>query len=205
MGLWRRMFPKRERDFFGLLAAQMAKTMEGVELLEKYLHKGNDNSLDQMHRLEHEADDIRRCIIDDLNHTFITPIDRIDIFTLSRALDDIIDHAKTTMSEMEVYDLDPNEYVQMIATNLKHAAQKLSDSVVHFKDRPNLANEDAVRSKLLINNMEHLYHESFKEMADHGDYPYIFKMREIHFSLFKVAEAIRQSNNILLDVIVKMS
>ncbi len=204
MGLWQHFFPDRGRDFFGLLVEQMEKTLEGVEVLEQYLHDGLDNTEVLMDRLEHEADEVRRCIIDDLNHTFITPIDRLDIYALSRAVDDIMDHATSTVEEMEVYELTADEYARMISTNLKHAAKKLYDSIGHLKERPNVATEAALRSKLLINNMEHLYHEAIKELAENGDTAYMFKMREIYRRQFQIAESIRQSNNILLDIIVKM-
>jgi len=204
VGFCDRFFPKRERDFFGLLITQMAKTQEGLVALEQYLLHGVPHTQDLMDDLEHRADEVRRFIIDDLNHTFITPIDRVDIYALSRAMDDIIDHATSTVAEMEVYELSPNDYVKMIGTNLKHAGEKLQDSIRHFKGRPALANEDAVRSKLLVNNMEHLYHEAIKDLAEHGDLAYMFKMREIYRRLFQLGDSIRQSNNILLDIIMKM-
>ncbi len=204
MGLWRHFFPHKDRDFFGLLVSQMKKTLEGVTVLEQYLHGRTNDTQDLMDRLEHEADEVRRCIIDDLNKTFITPIDRLDIYALSRAVDDIMDHATSTVEEMEVYELTADEYARMISTNLKHAAKKLYDSIGHLKERPNVATEAALRSKLLINNMEHLYHEAIKELAENGDTAYMFKMREIYRRQFQIAESIRQSNNILLDIIVKM-
>ncbi len=205
MGLWQHFFPDRNRDFFGLLVSQMEKTLEGVKALERYLLDGTGNTQDLIDRFEHEADEVRRCIIDDLNHTFITPIDRLDIYALSRAVDDIIDRAASTVAEMEIYELKADEYAKMISTSLKHAATKLYDSVRHLKERPNLATEAALRSKLLINNMEHLYHEAIKELAENGDIAYMFKMREIYRRQFQIAESIRQSNNILLDIVVKMA
>ena len=203
MGLWQHFFPDRGRDFFGLLVSQMEKTLEGVMVLEEYLHNKSNGTQGVMDRLQHEADEVRRVIIDDLNHTFITLIDRLDIYTLSRAVDDTVDHAASTGAEMEVYELTPDEYGMMISTNLKHAGKKLYDSICHLKERPNLSTEAALRSKLLINNMEHLYHEAIKELAENGDTAYMFKMREIYRRLFQIAESIRQANNILLDIVVK--
>ena len=181
----------------------MEKTLEGVMVLEEYLHNKSNGTQGVMDRLQHEADEVRRVIIDDLNHTFITLIDRLDIYTLSRAVDDTVDHAASTGAEMEVYELTPDEYGMMISTNLKHAGKKLYDSICHLKGRPNLSTEAALRSKLLINNMEHLYYEAIKELAENGDTAYMFKMREIYRRLFQIAESIRQANNILLDIVVK--
>ena len=50
---------------------------------------------------EKEADEARRILIDELNRTFVTPFDREDIFALSRAIDDVLDYAYSTVNEMD--------------------------------------------------------------------------------------------------------
>ncbi len=51
-------------------------------------------------RVPKSSDEVRRILIDELLRTFVTPIDREDIFALSRAIDDVIDYANTTMDEV---------------------------------------------------------------------------------------------------------
>ena len=53
-------------------------------------------------KAEKAADEVRRVLIDELNRTFITPIDREDIYALSRAIDDVMDYAYTTVDEMDI-------------------------------------------------------------------------------------------------------
>lgn len=53
--------------------------------------------------LEHEADAINDQIIDELNQTFITPIDREDIFALANGLDDGVDYLQTTLQRLVIY------------------------------------------------------------------------------------------------------
>ena len=53
--------------------------------------------------LEHEADAINDKIIDELNQTFITPIDREDIFALANGLDDGVDYLQTTLQRLVIY------------------------------------------------------------------------------------------------------
>ncbi|MBQ8698094.1 MAG: DUF47 family protein [Schwartzia sp.] len=53
--------------------------------------------------LEHEADAINDQIIDELNQTFITPIDREDIFALADGLDDGVDYLQTTLQRIVIY------------------------------------------------------------------------------------------------------
>ena len=57
----------------------------------------------QMSRFEHEADEVTHQILERLNSTFITPLDREDIYKLSQVLDDIVDYAEGTVERMHLY------------------------------------------------------------------------------------------------------
>jgi len=195
---------KKKLDFFKLLNLQMQRTFDGVKLLDYYFKKNEEDVVDNLCKLEHEADEYRRFIVDDLNQTFITPIDRKDIYALSRSIDDIMDLAKIIVEEIEVLEVRPNQYMQMISTNLVHATSKLNDSINHLKDRPNLSREAAIRSNLLLNNLQHLYFEAIKDLSElDTDISYRFKLREVFHRLLELAKQIKLTNNILLDIMIK--
>ncbi len=204
MGFFDFKHKKKKSDFFELLTLQTKNTLEGVIVLEKFFLNKIDKALDKLCELEHEADEYRRFIVDDLNQTFITPIDRKDIYSLSRSIDDIIDITKAIVEEIEVFEVRPNQYMQMIATTLKHATNKLTDSIHHLKERPNLSREAAIRSKLLLNNLQHLYFEAIKDLAESNrEISYLFKSREVFHRLLELSKTINNTNNILLDIIIK--
>ncbi|GAB6161467.1 DUF47 family protein [Desulfothermus naphthae] len=195
---------KKKLDFFKLLNLQMQRTYDGVKLLDYYFKKNEEEVLDRLCQLEHEADEYRRFIVDDLNQTFITPIDRKDIYALSRSIDDIMDLAKIIVEEIEVLEVNPNQYMQMISTTLVHATSKLNDSINHLKERPNLSREAAIRSNLLLNNLQHLYFEAIKDLSElDTDISYRFKLREVFHRLLELAKQIKLTNNILLDIMIK--
>ena len=97
---WKDLFKPRQDKFLRMLIEQAAKTLEGMEALEDYMKNANEEAAKRVTRAEKEADEVRRILIDELLHTFITPIDREDIFALSRAIDDIIDYGYSTVDEM---------------------------------------------------------------------------------------------------------
>ena len=195
---------KKKLDFFKLLNLQMQRTFDGVKLLDHYFKKNEEGVVDRLCQLEHEADEYRRFIVDDLNQTFITPIDRKDIYALSRSIDDIMDLAKIIVEEIEVLEVMPNQYMQMISTTLVHATSKLNDSINHLKDRPNLSREAAIRSNLLLNNLQHLYFEAIKDLSElDTDISYRFKLREVFHRLLELSKQIKLTNNILLDIMIK--
>jgi uncharacterized protein Yka (UPF0111/DUF47 family) len=74
-------------------------------------------------RFEKEADEVRRILIDELNQTFVTPIDREDIFALSRAIDDILDYAYSTVDEMVVLQVKLNSFLQQMVLLFRDAVE----------------------------------------------------------------------------------
>ncbi len=103
-----KLFQRKPDRFMELLIQQAEFTVQGMEGLVAYMQNQSDESADRVRKTEKEADEVRRILIDELNHTFITPLDREDIFTLSRTIDDILDYAYSTVDEMEILDVKPN-------------------------------------------------------------------------------------------------
>ena len=92
-----------------------------------------------------EADEIRRILIDELNRTFVTPFDREDIFALSRSIDDVIDYADSTVSEMVVLKVKPTPYMLRIASLLRDAAYEIYQAVLRLQKHPSVAIDHAQR------------------------------------------------------------
>src|SRR5664279_4612259 len=125
-----KLFKKREEIFHKLIAEQAAVTLDGLELLCKYVEQRDPKVAEQLSNKEKEADEVRRILIDELNQTFVTPYDREDIFTLSRTIDDVLDYANSTVSEMEILNVQPTIYLQRIASLLKDAAYEIHEGVL---------------------------------------------------------------------------
>ena len=97
--------------------------------------------------IEREADELRRILIEELDKTFVTPIDREDIFALSRAIDDVVDYANTTVDEMEIYEVKGDEHIKEMVNILRKAAREINDAVKILKDYPKIASEHAREGK----------------------------------------------------------
>ena len=87
-----RLIPREERFFddFVALAEQIQK---GAALLEEMLAPERPiwDKADEIKEVEHKCDFITHEIIQRLHRTFVTPLDREDIHTLARTLDDVMD------------------------------------------------------------------------------------------------------------------
>lgn len=202
-------FRSQESNFIKALGDQAQKTREGLEALEAYMKNSDETHAKRVEQLEKEADELRRVLIDDLNRTFITPIDREDLFALSRTIDDVLDYAYSTLDEMVSFGVAPNLHLQRMTTILREAAEELYLGVVQLKDHPQVALDHAVRAKSLENRAEGVYRSAladlFKEPKSVEDIVNILKIREIYRHLSNAADRGDEAANILSDIVVKMT
>ena len=123
---WFNRKSKKPNRFLDLLVQQAELTVKGMEILKQYMAEPDEGLREQLDKVEKEADEVRRILIDDLNHTFVTPFDREDIFSLSLAIDDMVDYANSTLDEMVMLKVKPNQYLARIASLLSDAAVEIN-------------------------------------------------------------------------------
>lgn len=202
-----RFFKKREEIFNKLIQEQAAVTFEGLKLLVKYLETQSPEIADQLALKEKEADETRRILIDELNRTFVTPFDREDIFALSRSIDDVIDYADSTVSEMAILKVSPTSYMARMASLLKDAAYEIHQAVSRLEKHPAVATDHAQRAKALENRVEGVYREAvadlFRGPEDIHHVVEMLKLREVYRHLSNAADRGDEAANIIADIVVK--
>lgn len=202
-----KLFKKRRNVFITRIHEQASLTLQGMEILSAYLAAPDQSLADQLTSKEKEADEARRILIDELNHTFITPFDREDIFALSRAIDDILDYAYTTMSEIVIFKIKPTDYMAQISILLREVTFEILKAVESLQDHPGVALEHAQRAKKIENRVEYLYREAladmFKEVDDIKSVVKVMKLREVYRHLSNAADRGDEAANVLADIVVK--
>ncbi len=196
-------FFKGTDRFFDLLTRQSSKTVEGLEALWAYAENGTRENATHVRMIEREADELRRILIEELDKTFVTPIDREDLFALSRAIDDVVDYANTTVDEMEIYEVKGDEHIKEMINVLRKAARELNDAVKILKDYPKIASEHAVKAKAYENTMEKAYHVALANLFKGSDTIYMLKMREIYRHLSNAADRGDEAANIISSIVMK--
>jgi len=201
------IFRKRPDQFITRLTEQAAMTITAMNGLLDYMKKPSDKNAQRIHQIEKDADEIRRILIDELNRTFVTPIDRQDIFALSRAIDDIVDYADSTTIEMEVLAVKPNNYLMQMTILLRDAAEEIRLAIERIELHPTVANEHAAKAKAIENRVESMYREAVADLfrgpknVDHV--VDMLKLREIYRHMSNAADRGDEAANIIGDIIVK--
>ena len=103
---FQRLLP-RTGDFFGMFEAHAATLVAAADALTKLVDGGtpHEEYIAEIHRREHEADDIIRQVLTTVRRTFLTPFDRGAITSLIAAMDDAIDEMQSTARAVDIYQL----------------------------------------------------------------------------------------------------
>ncbi len=204
-----KIFKRRDEVFHRLIEEQAEVTLQGLTLLCKYVEGQDHEVAEQLSLKEKEADEVRRILIDELNRTFVTPFDREDIFTLSRTIDDVLDYAYSTVSEMEILKVKSTPYLQRMASLIKEAGYEIHQAVLRLRKHPGVAIDHAQRAKALENRVEAVYREALADLFSGPEsiqhVMEMLKMREVYRHLSNAADRGDEAANVIADIVVKQT
>lgn len=200
-----RLIPKEERfyDDFLALAEQIRR---GAVLLEEMLAPERPiwDKADEIKEVEHKCDFLTHEIIQRLHRTFVTPLDREDIHTLARTLDDVMDAIDASATIVRLYHID---YVRPGARELARIIKDSSEQVVRAMkalERRNGVAECAVEINRLENEADRLHQQAVQELfSEERDPVAIIKWKEILDFLEDATDRCEDVANVLEGVVVK--
>lgn len=200
-------FKPKQQHFMAHMIRQAEIDVVGLQALSEYMKHHSPEYAELVNKAEKEADEVRRLLVDDLNRTFVTPMDREDIYTLSRAIDDLIDYAHTTVEEMEVLGVIPDEHLCRMTGYLLEAAQELLLSLRRLEDHPNVAYDHARKAKRVENEMEKAYRKAVADLfagpAEPANIVAMLKKREFYRHLSNAGDRADEAANVISNIIVK--
>ena len=163
--LW---FLPRQPDILGLLRGHAAVTADGVAALARWSETASGSEAQAVRNAEHEADDLRRELLQALTTALTTPIDQEDAYALSERIDEVIDCAKDVVRLAEALEWAPDVYGARMAARAAEAAAELSAGVAHLVtgDR---SGEYAERTIKAARRVEHELLEGLAALSHDGD------------------------------------
>jgi predicted phosphate transport protein (TIGR00153 family) len=152
MGRLSQVFLPKDREFFDLFEEAGVNIHRAAELLERMLLNYPENSelAREVLICEQHGDRITHDIVQRLNNTFVTPIDREDILALASGLDDIVDYIEEVADFLGLYKIEaPMEAAQKMAHVLVQATEQIAEAM------PNMRGfKDLSRYTVEINRLE---------------------------------------------------
>src|SRR3990172_8818374 len=203
-----RLIPKKEKFFEMLQKASQNLSVTAAEfkkLLENYSEL--DQSVKKLKDLEHEGDIITHEIMDKLNRTFVTPIDREDIHALTSGIDDVLDLIDETAGLMKLYYIQkPTPALFKQTEILIKAIEELGKAIKSLEDLKNSRRllDYCIEVNRLENEGDELLGATLAELFKQNIEPLeVIKLKEIYEHLEQALDKCEDIAVIIEGVVVK--
>lgn len=201
------LMPKDEK-FFQLFKDMTINIIEGAKLLKEMLDNF-DNPAESQRRIkdvEHKGDSITHEIIQKLNKTFVTPLDREDIYALASKLDDILDLIDASAQRVIMYNVDtiPSE-AKSLGFIILQSCVAVDKAVAMLGKKTNeKIFEACVDINALENEADRVSREAISRLFHEEKDPIqLIKWKEIYETLETTTDKCEDAANILESVVVK--
>jgi predicted phosphate transport protein (TIGR00153 family) len=202
------VFAPRDRIYFELFEEAGQNILQAADLLERMLSNYPDSKALAQDILlcEHEGDRITHDIIDRLNHTFVTPIDREDILALASALDDIVDYTEEVADYLGLYKIEaPMDQAIRLARVLNAASRQISEAIPRLRGFRDIS-QYTVEINRLENEGDRITREAVASLFDGGIDPMVvIRWKDLFERLEAAIDAAERVANILEGIVIKNS
>ena len=202
------VFAPKDRAFFDLFEEAARNVQRAAELLDEMLRAfPEENDLARSILLcEQEGDRITYDMIQRLNSTFVTPIDREDILALASGLDDIVDLTEEVADYLGLYKIEaPMEQAQRLAHILMECCRRVAEAVPRirgFKDPTHYTNE----IHRLETEGDRVTREAVASLFDTGIDPMVvIRWKDIFERLEEAIDATEHIANVIANIVTKNS
>lgn len=200
-----RLIPKEEK-FFEDFTALADRIVSGATLLERMLASDPpswDTAL-QIKQVENECDALTHNLIQRLNSTFVTPIDREDIHALATSLDDVMDAIDAAAGVLRRYRMASLRYGARELASLTWQAAMQMKVAVEALDRRVGVHERAVEVNRLENAADDVHDEALRRLfEEERDAITLIKWKEVLDLLEEATDRCEDVANVLESVVVK--
>jgi uncharacterized protein Yka (UPF0111/DUF47 family) len=188
----RRWFLPHTPDLLGMLAEQVAITVEGMQALVAWT-AGDPGASARLRACEHRADDSKRELRSALTAAFTTPLEPEDIFELSRGLDRVLNNAKNAVREAEVMQAVRDAAMAEMAAALADGGAELAAAIDGLgKNGSVRATEAATRAAKSQSTLEHVYRRAMSALVAVDDLREVAAKRELYRRLARTSDDLRE-------------
>jgi hypothetical protein len=196
----------QEREYFRQFSDFAATLDQAAQLLVSLLadYGTLKNAAREMTELEHVGDKIVHDIVRRLNKSFVTPLDREDIYDLAATLDEILDSIDAAVDLLLLYRIErPTPHLVEQAAVLRKQTAVLRQAIDGLEKRKGLE-EHWIEVNRLENDGDRLHRDAVAELFD-GDMRCtdIIKWKDIYTTLEAAIDQCEDVANILETIVLK--
>jgi len=194
------------REFFDLFEEAGRNILRAADLLDQMLAAFPDRAelAKDILVCEQEGDRITHDIIQHLNQTFVTPIDREDIYALASALDDIVDYTEEVADYLGLYNIEaPMLQAQRLAHILLQSCRQIAEAMPRMRTFKPLSHY-TVEINRLENDGDRVTREAMAALFNDGIDPMVvIRWKDIYERLEAAIDSTERAANILESIVIK--
>jgi predicted phosphate transport protein (TIGR00153 family) len=205
-----RLLP-HDKSFFNHFEAQGKKTVEGCRAFKQMIDDPTalEGKAEGIKQIEHECDEITHAVVEALHKTFITPIDRNDIYRLITKMDDIMDLVEAAAERLALYDMPKmTKEAGDLATCLVQSAEHVLGAVSGIRnlDKPNGILQHCVEINRLENAADGILRTALARLfREEKDPISVIKWKEIYETLEAATDRCEDVANVIEGVVLENS
>jgi len=196
------------RLFEGLLLGHLDATIAGARLARDVVSgiSSRDEARTRIVEIEHEGDALRTELLGELSRALVTPIDREDLFRISRLVDDVLDNLRDFLREWDLFGMKAQPSLIPLLEAVIQALVSLRDAVRVMVDEPSQIAARAHASKRAGVQIRRLYELELASLYRGGDVSMkVMKLRDLIRRIDVVGLRIGEAADALSDAAVKRS
>jgi predicted phosphate transport protein (TIGR00153 family) len=194
-----------EPDFFGLLLRHVEKIDEGVRTFHRFLETEASEDARRVRQLEKEADQLRRELRGKLFDSFATPIDREDLYYLSRRLDEVINYVKHALRDIQILEIHAPPDILAMSKCLVDGTGHLLEAIRNLPRDATACSHHARAAKNFENDLTKLYPRTLRRVFELDDVKEILKQRELLSQLSRISDRMDEAADVVLHIVIKES
>jgi uncharacterized protein len=204
------VFSPKDREFFDLFEEAGKNIQHAGELLDEMLADYPETAglARELLLCEQEGDRITHDIIRRLNQTFVTPIDREDIYALASALDDIVDFAEEVADYLGLYKIEaPMAQAQDQARVLRHATRLIAEAMPRLRGfKREAISHYTIEINRLENDGDRIVRDAVSSLFEGGIDPMmVIRWKDIFERLEAAIDSTERVANIIEGITIKNS
>ncbi len=200
---------KEDNKFVAMLVQHATRAVTAIRELERTLADGDAEAVERVRGLSRQSTEARRVLIDELHATFVTPLDREDIYNLSECYEKMVTYALTTTEEMHLLRVTADEPIRRMVTLVREQAEELELAMQRLAKNPRVADDHANHVHEKEREVERIYRDAIRDLfaraSDLQGLPGVLYRREVYRHISNMADRAVSAANVLGMVVMKIA
>lgn len=204
---WADLRGRSARLVVDLVCAQIALARSGAELARATAAGAVDRSRAraEMTEVEHEGDAARASLVRTLGRVLVTPIDREDLYRLSRSVDDVLDHLRDYVRETDLFGPGDLTFAIEPLDALIEGLDRLEAAARMMIEAPSSVTTAALATRKACTRLRQLHQSRLTTLLAGPPTVDVLRERELLARLDAVGRRLREAADALADAMLKRS